>query len=78
MNSTNGLDAFADDVSASTINTNDKDPFSVFQGNPTSNQPSNQTTNQPDLFDFFAATNNSVFDNTKTSVSANSTPQVSF
>lgn len=78
MSCSNGLDAFANDVSAPTINTNNKDPFSVLQGNPISNQPTNQTTNQSDLFDFFSSTNNSVFDNTKTSVSANSTPQVSF
>lgn len=74
MSCSNGLDAFANDVSAPTISTNNKDPFSVLQGN----QPTNQTTNQSDLFDFFSSTNSSVFDNTKTSVSANSTPQVSF
>ena len=77
MNCSNGLDAFTSDVSAPTINANNKDPFSVLQGNSTSNQPINQTTNQSDLFDFFSAANASAFDNTKTSVSANSTPQVS-
>lgn len=74
MSCSNGIDAFANDVSAPTISTNNTDPFSVLQGN----QPTNQTTNQSDLFDFFSSTNSSVFDNTKTSVSANSTPQVSF
>lgn len=77
MNYSNGFDAFSNNVSAPTINTNNADPFSVLQDNSTSKFTAPQATNnQSDLFDIFSSTNSSAaFDNTKTSVSANSTPQ---
>lgn len=75
VNFSNGFDAFANNVSAPSAN--NVDPFSVLGDNSAPKFPAPQTANnQSDLFDFFSTTNSAAFDNTKTSASAHSTPQV--
>ncbi|XP_035210265.1 cyclin-G-associated kinase-like, partial [Stegodyphus dumicola] len=74
LNYSDGFNAFTDNLSSSKV-TDSSDPFSILQDNNAQFSNSKPVGNTADLFDLLGSTNGSGFDNLKTSVSANSTPQ---